>query len=96
MCPSDEEKTAFQTINGIFCCQKMAFGLKNSGATYQRLIDKTFAGPLGKNMEAYVDDLVIKSQDEEQRLADIQETFDNLRDIKMKLNLSKCSIKTNF
>ncbi|KAK1435491.1 hypothetical protein QVD17_01255 [Tagetes erecta] len=91
MSRDDEEKTAFHTTSGIFCYKKMPFGLKNAGATYQRLIDKVFAKQLGRNMEAYVDDLVIKSQDEDRMLADIQETFDNLRSINMKLNPSKCS-----
>ncbi|XP_022015096.1 uncharacterized protein LOC110914618 [Helianthus annuus] len=53
----DEEKTAFHTDKGILCYKKMPFGLKNAGATYQRLVNKAFASQIGKNMEAYVDDL---------------------------------------
>ncbi|KAJ0820273.1 putative nucleotidyltransferase, Ribonuclease H [Helianthus annuus] len=87
----DEEKTAFHTDKGIFCYQKMPFGLKNAGATYQRLVDKAFESQIGRNMEAYVDDLVIKSKTEYQMLDDIQETFKNLRKINMKLNPEKCS-----
>ncbi|KAI3783464.1 hypothetical protein L1987_42547 [Smallanthus sonchifolius] len=87
----DEEKTAFHTAKGIFCYKKMPFGLKNAGPTYQRVIDKTFTDQIGQNMEAYVDDLVIKSQDEEEMIEDIRETFDNLRSISMKLNPGKCS-----
>ncbi|KAJ0558612.1 putative nucleotidyltransferase, Ribonuclease H [Helianthus annuus] len=87
----DEEKTAFHTDKGIFCYKKMPFGLKNAGATYQRLVDKAFASQIGKNMEAYVDDLVIKSKTEYQMLDDIQETFKNLRKVNMKLNPEKCS-----
>ncbi|KAJ0481351.1 putative nucleotidyltransferase, Ribonuclease H [Helianthus annuus] len=87
----DEEKTAFHTDKGIFCYQKMPFGLKNVGATYQCLVDKAFASQIGKNMEAYVDDLVIKSKTESQMLDDIQETFKNLRKVNMKLNPEKCS-----
>ncbi|KAI3828411.1 hypothetical protein L1987_02512 [Smallanthus sonchifolius] len=71
MSRADEENTAFHTTKGIFCYKKMPFGLKNAGATYQRLIDKAFEGQLDKNMEAYVDDLVIKSQSEEDMIKDI-------------------------
>ncbi|KAJ0753087.1 putative nucleotidyltransferase, Ribonuclease H [Helianthus annuus] len=74
----DEEKTAFHTDKGIFCYQKIPFDFKNAGATYQRLVDKAFTGQIGKNMEAYMDDLVIKSKTEGQMLDDIQETFWNL------------------
>ncbi|KAD5507444.1 hypothetical protein E3N88_15147 [Mikania micrantha] len=88
----DEEKTSFHTPKGIFCYTKMPFGLKNAGATYQRLIDRAFGNQIGRNMEAYVDDLVIKSSSEEAMLLDIQETFDNLRKINMKLNPGKCSL----
>ncbi|KAD3642299.1 hypothetical protein E3N88_31523 [Mikania micrantha] len=87
----DEEKTAFYTPKGIFCYTKMPFGLKNAGATYQRLVDSAFQCQVGRNMEAYVDDLVIKSNSEEEMMHDIEETFGNLRKINMKLNPSKCS-----
>nr|XP_043613766.1 uncharacterized protein LOC122585704 [Erigeron canadensis] len=87
----DEDKTAFHTDQGIYCFEKMPFGLKNVGATYQRLIDKAFRDQIGRNVEAFVDDIVIKSQAEEIMLADVQETFDTLRSIDMKLNPSKCS-----
>ncbi|GJW47780.1 reverse transcriptase domain-containing protein [Tanacetum coccineum] len=69
----------------------MPFGLKNTGATYQRLVDSTFLSQIGRNLEAYVDDMVIKSRDEKMLLADISETFDNLKKINMKLNPKKCS-----
>nr|GEU69452.1 hypothetical protein [Tanacetum cinerariifolium] len=62
MADEDEEKTAFITSQGIFCYSKMPFGLKNAGATYQRLVDKAFQKQIGRNLEVYVDDLVIKSQ----------------------------------
>ena len=69
----------------------MPFGLKNAGATYQRLVDTTFRGQIGRNLEAYVDVMVIKSKSEKEMLVDIAETFDNLRHINMKLNPKKCS-----
>ena len=91
MAEEDEDKTAFYTSKGTFCYRKMPFGLKNAGAIYQRLIDKAFQHQIGRNLEAYVDDMVIKSRTEEVLLKDIQETFDTLRSIGMKLNPKKCS-----
>ncbi|GJV58282.1 reverse transcriptase domain-containing protein [Tanacetum coccineum] len=91
MAKEDEEKTAFITNQGIFCYSKMSFGLKNAGATYQRLVDKAFQRQIGRNLEVYVDDLVIKSRTEEEIIRDIAETFKTLRQINMKLNPKKCS-----
>ncbi|GKD06683.1 reverse transcriptase domain-containing protein [Tanacetum coccineum] len=88
----DEEKTAFHTNQGVLCYRKMSFGLKNAGATYQRLIDKAFEKQIGRNLEVYVDDLVIKSHTESEILRDIEETFHNLRKINMKPNPKKMHI----
>nr|GEY75571.1 hypothetical protein [Tanacetum cinerariifolium] len=70
---------------------KMPFGLKNTGATYQRLMDKAFESQMGRNIEIYVDDLVVKSHTEAKMVRDIEETFQTLRKINMKLNPKKCS-----
>nr|GEX70027.1 reverse transcriptase domain-containing protein [Tanacetum cinerariifolium] len=78
---------------GTYCYVKMPFGLKNARATYQRLIDSAFQTQLGRNLEAYVDDMVIKSKIEQDMIMDIAETFNNLRKINMKLNPMKCSLK---
>ncbi|GJU66803.1 reverse transcriptase domain-containing protein [Tanacetum coccineum] len=67
------------------------FELKNTGATYQRLVDKVFKIQIGRNMKAYVDDMVINSMDEKDMMADIRETFEWHRKINMKLNQKKCS-----
>ncbi|GKA18710.1 reverse transcriptase domain-containing protein [Tanacetum coccineum] len=91
MAKEDEEKTAFYTEQGTYCYTKMPFGLKNAGATYQRLVDSTFQSQIGRNLEAYVDDMVIKSKEETGLLADIAETFEGLKTINMKLNPKKCS-----
>ncbi|GKD81481.1 reverse transcriptase domain-containing protein [Tanacetum coccineum] len=69
----------------------MPFGLKNARATHQRLIDKVFNNQIGQNPEAYVEDMVIKSVSKEDMLIDIQETFNKLWAINMKLNPKKCS-----
>ncbi|GJX80331.1 reverse transcriptase domain-containing protein [Tanacetum coccineum] len=91
MAKEDEEKTAFITSQGIFCYSKMQFGLKNDGSTYQRLVDKAIQKQIGRNLEVYVDDLVIKSRTEEEIIRDITETFKTLRQINMKLNPKKCT-----
>ena len=79
MATEDEEKTTFYTDQGTYCYTKMPFGLKNAGATYQRLVDAAFQTQLGRNVEAYVDDMVIKSKEERTMIADIAETFDNFK-----------------
>nr|GEW60629.1 reverse transcriptase domain-containing protein [Tanacetum cinerariifolium] len=88
---SDEEKTTFHTGQGVYCYTKMPFGLKNAGATYQWLVDKAFDSQIGRNIEVYVDDLVVKSHTEAEMLRDIGETFRTLRKINMKLNPKKCT-----
>ncbi|GJR25029.1 reverse transcriptase domain-containing protein [Tanacetum coccineum] len=91
MAEEDKDKTSFYAGEGVFCYKKMPFGLKNTGATYQRLVDKVFSHQIGRNLEAYLDDMVIKSTSEEEMLKDIQETFERFQSIKMKLNPNKCS-----
>ena len=89
---SDQEKTSFVTSQGLFCYKvMMPFGLKNAGATYQRLVNHMFRPQIGRNMEVYVDDMLVRSLDEQKHLDDLQETFDTLRRYNMKLNPSKCS-----
>ncbi|GKD16361.1 hypothetical protein Tco_1205519, partial [Tanacetum coccineum] len=75
MAELDEEKMAFHTSHGVYCYTKMPFGLKNADSTYQRLVDKAFDNQVGRNIEVYVDDLVIKSHIETEMLRDIGETF---------------------
>ncbi|GKA32755.1 reverse transcriptase domain-containing protein [Tanacetum coccineum] len=89
MAKEDEEKTAFITSQGIFCYTKMPFGLRNAGATYQRLVDKAFHKQIGRNLEVYVDDLVIKSRTEYEIVRDIEKTCKTPREINMKLNPKK-------
>ena len=69
----------------------MSFGLKNSGATYQRLINKIFAHQIERNVQVYVDDMPMKSQLEDGHLDDLKVTFDTLRSYNMKLNPRKCA-----
>jgi hypothetical protein len=87
----DEEKTAFITPYGIFCYQVTPFGLKNAGATYQRMMQNCLGSQIGRNIQVYIDDVVITTRKEESLISDLQETFDNLNRYKLKLNLTKCS-----
>ncbi|GJZ18929.1 reverse transcriptase domain-containing protein [Tanacetum coccineum] len=91
MADEDEEKTAFHTCHGVYCYTKMPFGLKNARATYQRLVDKAFKKQIRRNLEVYVDNLMIKSHTKHEILRDVKETFRTLRKINMKLNLKKCT-----
>ncbi|GJR79066.1 reverse transcriptase domain-containing protein [Tanacetum coccineum] len=91
MAKEDEEKTAFITSQRVFCYSKMPFNLRNVGATYQRLVDKAFHKQIGRNLEVYVDDLVIKSRTEDEIIRDIEETFKTLREINIKLSPKKCT-----
>ena len=86
----DQEKTFFITGQGLFCYKVMPFGLKNARATYQRLMNKMFAHQIGRNVQVYIDDMLVKSLRENDHLNDLQETFDTLRSYNMKLNPSKC------
>uniref|UniRef100_A0A2N9FTE0 RNA-directed DNA polymerase n=1 Tax=Fagus sylvatica TaxID=28930 RepID=A0A2N9FTE0_FAGSY len=86
----DREKTAFITPLGIYCYKVMPFGLKNAGATYQRMVTKMFKDQIGKTMEIYIDDMVVKSRLSQDHLKDLTETFRVLRLHKLRLNASKC------
>ena len=68
----------------------MPFELKNTGATYQRLVNRMFKKQIGRNMEVYVDDMLVNSKEELAHLDDFKETFTSLKQYQMKLNLSKC------
>ena len=86
----DQEKTAFITSQGLFCYNVMPFGLKNAPATFQRLVNTVFQNQVGRNLEAYIDDIIVKSKERSDHLADLRETFESLRQYNMKLNPKKC------
>uniref|UniRef100_A0A2N9F3Z1 Uncharacterized protein n=1 Tax=Fagus sylvatica TaxID=28930 RepID=A0A2N9F3Z1_FAGSY len=88
---SDQEKTSFITSRGLFCYKVMPFGLKNAGATYQQLMNRMFHDQIGRNVEVYNDDMLVKSKEEDGHLDDLRETFKTLRKYQMKLNPSKCA-----
>ena len=68
----------------------MPFGLKNAGATYPRMIQTCLATQIGKTVEAYIDNVVVKTKHVETLVEDLRVTFDNLRAYDIKLNPEKC------
>jgi hypothetical protein len=83
----DQIKTSFITPYGAYCYVTMPFGLKNGGTTYQRCMHEQ----IGRNIHAYVDDVVVKTKQSGTLLDDLRETFANLRRYRMKLNPEKCT-----
>ena len=79
MAEEDQEKTAFITSQGLYCYKVMPFELKNARATYQRLVNKMFSKQIGRNMEVYVDDMLVKSREELTHVDDLKEMFATLR-----------------
>ena len=79
MAEEDQEKTAFVISQGLYCYRVMPFELKNAEATYQRLVNQMFKKQIGRNVEVYVDDMLIKSRKEEDHLDDLRETLNTLR-----------------
>ena len=87
----DQEKTAFVTPIGNYHYKVLPFGLKNAGSTYQRMMTRIFESQLGKNIEIYIDDMVVKSKVVLEHLGDLGTIFEILRKYKLRLNASKCS-----
>jgi hypothetical protein len=88
--PDDEDKTAFMMPHSIYCYKVMTSGLKNVGATCQKAIQNCLKSQIEKNVEAYVDDMVVKTTVEDKLIADLTETFAMLREFQWKLNPTKC------
>ena len=87
----DQEKTTFVTPVGNYHYKVMPFGLKNARSTYQRMMTKMFEPQLGKNVEVYIDDMVVKSKLVSEHVMDLTSIFEILREHKLRLNVSKCS-----
>ena len=90
MHPRDERKTTFMTEVSSYCYKLMPFGLKNVGATYQRLMDRIPAPMIGRNVQAYVDDMVVTSKEKDQHVVDLEELFTTIAKYDLKLNPEKC------
>ena len=91
MALAEEEKTVFITPHGLYCYKVMSFELKNVGATYQRLMTKIFRPLVGRTVEVYIDDIVVKSKTRKDHVHHLQEVFHLQRRYDMKLNPSKCA-----
>ena len=90
MAEEDQEKTVFITSQGLYCYKVMPFRLKNAGATYLRLVNKMFNKQIKRNMEVFVDDMLVKSKEEPTHLNNLKETFATLKRYQIRLNPSKC------
>ena len=86
----EDEKTTFITPCGMYCFVRMPFGLKSPGSTFARAVQIGFEPQLHRNMEAYMDDIVVKTEDRATLVQDLEETFANLCKINLKLNPEKC------
>lgn len=88
--PTDQEATTFVTDRGLFYYNVMPFGLKNTRATYQRLMNKMFAEQIGNIIEVYVDDMLVKSLKRENHIEHLETILDILPQYGIRLNPVKC------
>ncbi|XP_026420294.1 uncharacterized protein LOC113316297 [Papaver somniferum] len=86
----DQEHMAFFATRGLYCYTHMPFGLKNAGATYQRMVENFFAKWVHTTLEVYVDDMLVKTKDTGDDVDDLREIFEQMRKYKMKINPLKC------
>ena len=92
---TDQGKTTFRTPLGNYHYRVMPFGLKNARSTYQRMVTRMFEAQLGRNMKAYIDNIVIKSKVAFEHIQNLEETFSVLRKHQLRLNASKCSFRVS-
>ena len=90
-----QRKPPLSPIHGLYCYDVMPFGLKNVGATYQRLVTKMFRPLLEKIMEVYIDEMLIKSKERPDHATHLQQVFDLLRTYDMKLHPAKCAFRVS-
>jgi hypothetical protein len=86
----DKASTSFITPFGTYCFIRMPEGLKNAGSTFSHLTKRVLESQVGHNIFTYVDDIVVASKNKEDQLADLAETFANMRDARLRLNPEKC------
>ncbi|CAJ2654489.1 unnamed protein product [Trifolium pratense] len=91
MAVADREKTAFMTESGNYYYNVMPFGLKNAGATYQRMMNRVFRGEIGDMLEVYMDDMIVKSHEEIDHTAHLRKVFEQARRHNMRFNPEKCT-----
>ena len=91
MALDDMEKTSFIIEWGTYCYRVMLFGLQDAGATYQRAATTLFHGMMHRDVEVYVDDMIVKSRDRADHLATFQRFFERIKQFKLRLNPKKCT-----
>ncbi|GAU43325.1 hypothetical protein TSUD_390240 [Trifolium subterraneum] len=91
MAEIDKKKTAFMTETGNYYYNVMPFGLKNAGATYQRMMNKVFHDEIGDMLEVYMDDMIVKSEEEIDHTVHLKRVFDQARKFNMRFNPEKCT-----
>ena len=91
----EAKKTTFITPHELYCYNVMPFGLKNAKVTYQRLVTKIFRLLIGKTMEVYIDDMLIKSKECPNHMKHLKETFELLQGHDMNLNPLKCAFRVS-
>ncbi|CAL8130625.1 unnamed protein product [Prunus armeniaca] len=90
----DKVKTSFNIRRGTYCYKVMPFGLKNTGATYQRLVNKIFKEQIGKTMKVYVDDMLVKALKRADHIENLAEAFSLLRKYNMKLTRANAHLES--
>ena len=96
MAPRDAEKTAFRTPMGNFYYTVMPFGLKNAGATYQRVMTAIFHDMMHQELEDYVDDIVVKSRKREEHFHVLRKVFERCKAFKLRMNPLKGAFGVSF
>ena len=91
MASEDMEKTSFITKWGTYCYRVMPFGLKNAGATYQRAATTLFHDMMHRDVEAYVDDMIVKSRERPDHLVALERFFERIQQFRLRLNPKKCT-----
>ena len=96
MAPKDVKKTAFRTHIGNFYYTMMPFGLKNAEATYQRIMTAIFHDMMHCELEDYVDDIVVKSKNQEDHVQILRKVFERCQAFKLRMNPLKCVFGASF
>jgi len=91
MAPRDMTKTTFTTKWGIYCYTMMIFGLKNAGATYQRMATTLLHDMMHNEVEVYVDDMIVKSKEREGHIVNLRKFFKRIKEYRLRLNPQKCT-----
>ncbi|XP_058724210.1 uncharacterized protein LOC131595762 [Vicia villosa] len=91
MAKCDKQCTAFMTESGNYYYNVMPFGLKNAGATYQRMMNKVFRGEIGDTLEVYMDDMIVKSREDSDHTLHLERVFKQARSCRMRFNPEKCT-----